>query len=120
MRKKNTDAVVWPGSVPDTVSAVLQGRMLAAEAMALTYGLEPPELKVFGSLLLNLPPLISRDMVADVLGLKISPKTLANHDCAGTGPRLRFQVAGRIVYPAAFFLEWVEKQNLIPLVAKAV
>ena len=41
----------------------------------------------FDSLIKSLPPMISRDHVEKYLGGVISPKTLANLDSEGKGPR---------------------------------
>lgn len=93
---------------------------MAAEALASRYGVEPPKLTDLAPLLLDIPPFITRESVSSVLGMPVSSKTMRNHDCLGTGPRLRFSVANKVVYPAAFLLEWVEQQDLRPSVAKPI
>lgn len=104
----------------DHAQAVLAGRLMAAEALALRYGVEPPTLQDLAPLLLDIPPFVTRESVSSVLGIPVSSKTMRNHDCLGTGPRLRFSVSNKVVYPAAFLLEWVEQQDLRPSVAKPV
>lgn len=121
-RKKRNSGPEISEIVPsfDHASAILAGRIMMAESLAAKYGVEPPRLADLASLLVDLPPFISRESVSSVLGLPVSSKTMTNHDYLGTGPRLRFRVAGKIVYPAAFLLEWIELQDLRPLVAKPV
>lgn len=104
----------------DQASALLAARIMAAEALALRYGVEPPALTDLAPLLLDIPPFVTRESVSAVLGMPVSSKTMRNHDCLGTGPRLRFSVANKVVYPAAFLLEWVEQQDLRPSVAKPI
>lgn len=104
----------------DRASAVLAARMMVAEALASRYGVAAPALKDLAPLLVDLPAFISRESVGSVLGLPVSPKTLANHDYLGTGPRLRFLVNNKTVYPAAFLLEWAEAQNFRSIVSKPV
>jgi hypothetical protein len=55
----------------------------------------------------ELPPLVSRREAAR-LG-RWSAGTLANKDCAGTGPE-RVIVAGRTMYPRESFLLWFAAQ----------
>lgn len=121
-RRKRDCGVEISETVPsfDHVSVILAGRIMMAEALATKYGVAPPKLKELAPLLVDLPPFISRESVSSVLGLPVSSKTMTNHDYLGIGPRLRFRVAGKIVYPAAFLLEWVELQDLRPLVSKPI
>ena len=123
MARKKRDLGLEIGEVVpafDHASAVLAGRIMVAEALAIRYGVEPPKLTDLAPLLLDLPPFISRESVSSVLGMPVSAKTMRNHDCLGTGPRLRFSVSNKVVYPAAFLLEWVEQQDLRALVSKPV
>ena len=124
MARKKRDLSLEVGEVVpafDHASAVLAGRIMAAEALAARYGVEPPRLDDLAPMLLDMPPFVSRESVSAVLGMPLSSKTMRNHDCLGTGPRLRFSVANKVVYPAAFLLEWVERQNLLrALVAKPI
>lgn len=121
-RKKRDMHVESEDIVPafELASAVLAGRLKVTEALSLRYGVTPPRLGALESLLVDLPPFISREGVSSVLGLPVSAKTLTNHDYLGTGPRLRFRVAGKVVYPAAFLLEWVEQQDLQSVISKPV
>ena len=123
MARKKRDLSLEIGEVVpafDQASALLAARIMAAEALALRYGVEPPTLKNLAPLLLDIPPFVTRESVGSVLGLPVSPKTLANHDYLGTGPRLRFLVNNKTVYPAAFLLEWAEGQNFRSIVSKPV
>lgn len=56
------------------------------------------------------PPVIARKEVGRVFGGIISPKTLANHDALGTGPRHRYQVNGHVVYRREDLLTWLNEQ----------
>lgn len=62
---------------------------------------------LINSLKEELPPLLSRREAAR-LG-RWSAGTLANKDCAGTGPE-RVIVSGRTMYPREAFLAWFATQ----------
>lgn len=64
-------------------------------------------LAFISELLPKLPPLISRDSVEYFLGGLIAPKTLANADGAGNGPRSARLVGTKIVYGTKELLEWI-------------
>lgn len=119
-KRRAVEAEVWVDLPDQGAAAVLKGRLAVAEALAVRYGVEPPSLCQLRPLLLDLPPLVARDAVQAVLGVPVASKTLSNHDASGTGPRLRFQVAGRVVYPAAFLLEWLERQGMVPVAVQEV
>ena len=121
-RKRREPSLEIQEFVPmyDKAATILAARLMTAEALALRYGVTPPKLGELAPLLVDLPAFISRESVGSVLGLPVSPKTLANHDYLGTGPRLRFLIANKTVYPAAFLLEWAEEQNFRPIVGKPV
>lgn len=120
-RKKRESGVEIGDVVPayDHASAVLAGRLAMAEAMAAKYGVDPPRISHLQMLLVDLPPFVTRESVSTVLGIPVAPKTMTNHDYLGTGPRLRFRVCGRVTYPTAFLLEWVEQQDLHPIASVA-
>lgn len=58
-----------------------------------------------------LPPLISRNQVGKLTGGAISPKTLANLDSLGLGPRERIKLGRRVAYPTTVLLEWLEARS---------
>jgi hypothetical protein len=60
----------------------------------------------FDSLIKSLPPMISRDHVEKYLGGVISPKTLANLDSEGKGPR-RMRIGRKVAYFTEDLLEWL-------------
>ena len=58
----------------------------------------------------ELPPIVWRaDRQAWRL-LPISPRTLANRDCLGTGPTGRLVLAGRVGYEREALLAWLAGQ----------
>lgn len=71
---------------------------------------EPEEMPVLGWMLDYLPPIIARKHVEQYTGGLVSSKTLANHDCRGTGPRVAYRTDNGVVYPTLFLLEWLEKR----------
>lgn len=71
----------------------------------------PPKINYLGWMLPQLPPVMARrDMEKWLPG--VSPKTLANADSNGTGPRVRYQHHNSIIYPTAYLLEWIEKSGI--------
>ena len=63
-------------------------------------------------------PFIARDAVQELTGGLINPRTLSNHDSAGTGPQGMFYVGRRAVYPADAFCDWlVSRVRLEPEMA---
>ncbi|MCA1906239.1 MAG: hypothetical protein LDL11_06595 [Desulfarculus sp.] len=52
------------------------------------------------------PPIIARADVGHYTGGVISAKTLANHDCAGTGPK-RLKIGRKIAYRAEDLAAWL-------------
>lgn len=74
--------------------------------------LEKPKLSDLAPLVAYLPPLIARREVGRMLGGLVSSKTLANHDCRGTGPRVRIETPMGVAYPTDFLLEWIEARGL--------
>lgn len=76
---------------------------------------EMPEAPVLGDLaryLCRMPPFIARKRVDWFTGGAVSPRTLANADAYGTGPRARQVINGNIVYPTEFLLEWLEGKGV--------
>jgi hypothetical protein len=68
---------------------------------------------MFDELRDQLPPIISRDRVEDLLGGVISAKTLANLDSLGKGPKGRMRSGGKIVYGRDNLLEWLDNRTKI-------
>ena len=66
---------------------------------------------IFEHLRENLPPIISRDHVSDILGGVISAKTLANLDSEGKGPK-RMRIGRKIVYRTDDLLEWLVARTI--------
>ena len=54
----------------------------------------------------DLPPIISRDHVEDLLGGIISSKRLANLDSLGEGPK-RMRIGRKVAYYTEDLLEWL-------------
>lgn len=52
-------------------------------------------------------PFIARDAVEKLTGGMINPRTLSNHDCAGSGPEGMFYIGRRAAYPTDSFCEWL-------------
>lgn len=50
---------------------------------------------------------IQRRQVGLLTGGLISPKTLANHDTAGTGVDGAFRVRGKVCYPTKSLVDWL-------------
>jgi len=65
----------------------------------------------FTDLAKELPPLISRDHVGELLGGIISSKTLANYDSEGTGPK-RMRMGRKVVYLTEDLLEWLASRTV--------
>jgi predicted DNA-binding transcriptional regulator AlpA len=60
----------------------------------------------------NLPPMIARDHVEELLGGVISSKTLANLDSLGAGPK-RMRMGRKVVYLTEDLLEWLALRTTI-------
>lgn len=70
----------------------------------------PPKLDKLAWALPQLPPMICRKDMGHWFG--IAQSTLANADVSGTGPRVRYIIGRRVVYPTAYILEWLEEQGM--------
>lgn len=60
-----------------------------------------------------LPSVILRCRVGELTNGAVSPRTLANHDSALTGPKERFLVNGKVAYSRESFLEWLGGRSVI-------
>lgn len=65
----------------------------------------------FSQYLGSLPPFIARKEVQKVLGGIVSPKTLANADSLGIGPKSRKRFGKTVVYETAELLRWLTDRN---------
>lgn len=108
-RKEPAVAKCSEGNVVDVL---ILARMAFAEELAKKHKIKPPRLTTLRTVLASLPPVVSRAGVSTLLGVPLSGKTLANHDAAGTGPRLRLVCGGVVFYPVAFLLEWLESRGV--------
>lgn len=80
----------------------------------------PAQVQVLAPLLKTLPAIIARGDAGRFTGGLVSPKTLANHDSEGTGPRVRIRFCKKVAYPLAYFLEYLESQGIkVVVVAEA-
>jgi len=61
------------------------------------------------NLMPNLPPIIAREKVGQLLGGVISPKRLANLDSLGEGPK-RMRIGRKIVYRTEDLLDWLSQR----------
>lgn len=58
-------------------------------------------------LFLDMPHPVIRCRIGELTRGAISPRTVANHDSRGTGPKGRFLVNGKVAYSRDSFLEWL-------------
>ena len=66
---------------------------------------------VFSSLASKWPStFVSRGEISRFSGGIIHPRTLANQDCAGTGPKGRISIGRKICYPVSSVIEWLESR----------
>lgn len=55
-------------------------------------------------------PAVARSEVAKFSGGVLDPRTMANHDSAGTGPKNRFRVGKKVVYWVKDLIAWMEER----------
>jgi len=53
---------------------------------------------------------VSRDRVAEFSGGILHPRTMANIDCKGEGPK-RIRIGRKVVYPVNDLCEWLSKRS---------
>lgn len=101
---------------------IVQGKLMASQAWSDLYQVAPPVVTYLLPMLFDMPSVVSREDMSRRVGIPLSARTLANLDSLDKGPRLRFKdpESGRIVYPAAFVLEWLEERGFQPLIARVV
>ena len=56
-------------------------------------------------------PFIAREKVGEFTGGIIAPKTLANLDSTGEGPKGRITVGRKVAYPVAELIIWLESRS---------
>lgn len=78
---------------------------------------QAPQLTELAPYLEQLPPFIARKKAAYFTGGAISSKKLANDDAAGKGPLVRQKIGEAVVYPAPFFLAYLEAKGVKTIVA---
>lgn len=73
-------------------------------------------MQILSYLMPNLPEIVQRKEIGRLTGGVINPRTMANLDCLGLGPKGRFIVARKICYPRESFLTWLEARVKSPQV----
>ena len=63
----------------------------------------------------QLPPLIARKAVKWFTGGGLSPKTLANDDKLGRGPKRRKVIGEQIYYPREDFVAYLERKGVVSI-----
>lgn len=53
---------------------------------------------------------VAREKVGDFTGGVINPKTLANIDSRGEGPKGRITIGRKVVYPVSQLISWLESR----------
>ena len=64
-------------------------------------------------LLDELPPVVARKEVRRLLGGMVHPRTLANLDSLGEGPK-RFYLGRAVVYKREDLVAWLEERTYVP------
>jgi len=69
----------------------------------------------FSALERELPAIVFRNWKRWGDFIPYSPRTLANEDCCGTGPRERIKVGHVVGYPRAALIAWLrERTKILP------
>lgn len=55
-------------------------------------------------------PWVARCKISKFTGGILNPRTLANLDCQGRGPKGRVRVGRKICYPVQSIIEWLEER----------
>lgn len=66
-----------------------------------------------GDLIPQFPPLIARKAVKWFTGGGLTPKTLANDDKKGKGPKTRKVIGEQIYYPREDFIDYLERKGVV-------
>jgi len=56
-------------------------------------------------------PVVPRQKVGQFSGGLLNPRTMANLDCLGVGPKSKRRVSNRIVYRTKDLAEWLEERS---------
>lgn len=64
----------------------------------------------FAGLEQSLPSIFDRETASNCLGGLISPKTMANLDSLGKGPKWSLKVGKKVAYEKITFLEWIKSR----------
>jgi hypothetical protein len=56
-------------------------------------------------------PIIARAEVGKFTGGGISPKTMANADSKGIGPKDRFRIGRKVCYPVTSLIDWLRQSS---------
>lgn len=68
---------------------------------------------IFASLKEKWPSqLVAREKVSEFSGGVLHPRSIANADAQGTGPRGRIRVGRKVVYPVTELIEWMESKSI--------
>lgn len=59
-------------------------------------------------------PVVARVSIKEFSGGVLNPKTLANFDCLGTGPKGAFKVGRKTVYPVDSVIEFLKAHTKVP------
>jgi hypothetical protein len=70
-------------------------------------------LSIMETLYPDLPDIIFRKDVKELTKGAVSPRTLANHDSANTGPENRMKINGKVAYTRKDFLVWLSKHTTL-------
>lgn len=54
--------------------------------------------------------ILAREEVGRFTGGAINPRTLANLDCQGRGPKGAFKLGKKVVYPVKAFISWMKER----------
>jgi hypothetical protein len=69
-------------------------------------------MNTFDQLLKKWPSeLVARSEVSAFTGGAVCPGTVANADCEGVGPKGRFRIGRKVVYPAVALVEWLKERS---------
>lgn len=80
---------------------------------------QKPKLKHLADMWDDFPAFITRSEAKKITGGVISKRTLELDDQYGRGPRKRFFLNGKIAYPKAEFLEYLETKDCQVIEVKA-
>jgi hypothetical protein len=56
-------------------------------------------------------PIVPRNRVSEFSGGVVNPKHLANLDSQGLGPKGRFTIGRKVVYPVESLVSWLEERS---------